>query len=196
MPVVKYSLWLLCLCARPIMNTLTTKCFKSTKYMSGHREKNIDNKCPLKKTFISIMLIVTTAAISILIILILITTTTTTTTTTLTTTTTTIIIIITTTTTTIVIIIVIEICEQHRKHKWQLILVGMSSAGNNRWHTANEQVRRPALLLLQQQERAVGVHAGEGLHEGHGWLRLPRFQLCMFPVHNCDNSISYNNGSL
>lgn len=46
------------------------------------------------------------------------------------------------------------------------------------WRSAAaESLGRAALLLLQQPQRAVGVVAGESLHEGDGWLRLPRLQL-------------------
>lgn len=33
------------------------------------------------------------------------------------------------------------------------------------------------MLILQQSQRTVGVAHREGLHEGHGGLRLPRLQL-------------------
>lgn len=54
-------------------------------------------------------------------------------------------------------------------------LIGRS--GDHRRLSASGPQRRAAVLLLQQQERAVGVSSREGLHEGDGRVRLPRIQL-------------------
>ena len=60
-----------------------------------------------------------------------------------------------------------------------------SLAGNNWWLPTCEQRWWAAVFILQQQEWVVGVTAGKGLHEGHGWLWLPWFELCECSLAMC-----------
>jgi len=58
----------------------------------------------------------------------------------------------------------------------------MFCLGDHRRLLAGGQARQSALLLLQQPQRNVGLTAREGVHEGHGRIRLSRIKLGKYQV--------------